>query len=200
MTATTTDNSTPHSRTPAPLEALIRHFTDLRDGNHAGHTTRRGKETAFQRAVDLLDIPARRVLAEFDRHLLLSTGTVQATGPTRDAKDGIFAAWRLSWPEQRKAEVAPISLTAHYGAGFHHPHLRGATVGEWPLNVADQEQAAELVPVLRAIAAADLHNLVFQRDWRIVPVLHTSAARTANSTTRKGHTDTDPQPGHPGPT
>ncbi|WP_433417169.1 hypothetical protein ACQP1V_41950 [Microtetraspora malaysiensis] len=45
-------------------------------------------------------------------------------------------------------------------------------LGEWPLNVADAEQAAELVPVLRAIAAADLHNLVFQRDWRIVPALH----------------------------
>ncbi|MEV5017947.1 hypothetical protein ACIGW1_07015 [Streptomyces sp. NPDC053780] len=29
----------------------------------------------------------------------------------------------------------------------------------------------QLIPVLRAIVAADLHNLVFQRDWRIVPAL-----------------------------
>jgi hypothetical protein len=27
------------------------------------------------------------------------------------------------------------------------------------------------VPVLRAIATADLHNLVFQRDYRIVPAI-----------------------------
>ncbi|MEU1393408.1 MULTISPECIES: hypothetical protein [unclassified Nonomuraea] len=157
---------------PAPLEALVRHFADLRDGTHAGHVTRQGKQDAFRRAVELLDAPARQVLAEFDRHLLLGTGAVEATGTRADAAGGSFAVWSLSWPAQRAAGLAPITLTAHYGAGFHHPHLRGATVGEWPLNVADAAQAAELVPVLRAIAAADLHNLVFQRDWRIVPALH----------------------------
>ncbi|MEU8324226.1 hypothetical protein AB0C33_38210 [Nonomuraea sp. NPDC048881] len=156
---------------PSPLEALVRHFADLRDGTHAGHVTRRGKQDAFRRAVALLDAPARQVLAEFDRHLLLGAGAVEATGTRADAAGGSFAVWTLSWPAQRAAGLAPITLTAHYGAGFHHPHLRGATVGEWPLNVADAEQAAELVPVLRAIAAADLHNLVFQRDWRIVPAL-----------------------------
>lgn len=70
--------------------------------------------------------------------------------------------------------LAPISLIATYGAGFHHPHLRGATLGEWPLNVAAPEHATELIPVLRTIAAGDIHNLVFQvgGDWRIVPALH----------------------------
>lgn len=161
-----------HGVPPAPLEALVRHFGDLRDGTHAGEITRRGKEAAFEQAVRLLDAPARQVLAEFDQYLLLGTGTLQATGTRRDLQGGSFAAWRLSWPRQREAGIAPITLTAHYGAAFHHPHLRGATLGEWPLNVVDAEQAAELVPVLRAIAAADLHNLVFQRDWRIVPALH----------------------------
>lgn len=66
---------------------------------------------------------------------------------------------------------APLTLHAHYGADFHHPHLRGATVAEWPLNVSSPGQAAELLPTFRAILAADLHNLVFQRDWRIVPAL-----------------------------
>ncbi|WP_327091083.1 hypothetical protein OIE66_10785 [Nonomuraea sp. NBC_01738] len=157
--------------TTPPLEALVRHFADLRDGTHAGQTTREGKEQAFERAVRLLDGPARQVLGEYDRRLLLGTGTVEATGLRRDPQGGGFAAWRLSWPEQRAAGIAPLSLTAHYGATFHHPHLRGATVGEWPLNVTSEEEAVELVPVLRAIAGADLHNLVFQRDWRIVPVV-----------------------------
>lgn len=62
-----------------------------------------------------------------------------------------------------------MTLYAHYGASFHHPHLRGATVSEWPLNVFDDAQAAAELPTLRAIAAADLHNLVFERDFRIVP-------------------------------
>ncbi|MFI9596277.1 hypothetical protein [Nonomuraea sp. NPDC052265] len=157
---------------PAPLEALVRHFADLRDGTHAGHATRQGKQDAFRQAVALLDAPARQVLAEFDRHLLLGSGTIEAAGPHADAAGGSFATWSLSWPAQRTAGVAPITLIAHYGAGFHHPHLRGATVGEWPLNVTDAGQAAELVPVLRAIATADLHNLVFQRDWRLVPAIH----------------------------
>ncbi|MGR6915748.1 hypothetical protein ACU635_16005 [[Actinomadura] parvosata] len=156
---------------PAPLEALVRHFTDLRDGTHAGHVTRESKERAFHQAVALLDAPARQVLAEFDHHLLLDTGTVETTGLLPDTTGGSFATWSLSWPAQRAAGIAPITLTAHYGAGFHHPHLRGATVGEWPLNVMDARHAAELVPVLRAIAAADLHNLVFLRDWRIVPAI-----------------------------
>ncbi|MEU3190413.1 hypothetical protein ABZ686_07150 [Streptomyces sp. NPDC006992] len=37
-------------------------------------------------------------------------------------------------------------------------------------------QAAELLPTLRAIAAADLHILVLQRDWRLIPALHTPDA------------------------
>jgi hypothetical protein len=53
----------------------------------------------------------------------------------------------------------------------HHPHLRGATVGVWPLNVFSADDAAAELPTLRAIAAADLHNLVFQSDYRIVPAV-----------------------------
>jgi hypothetical protein len=37
--------------------------------------------------------------------------------------------------------------------------------------VFDEEQAAAQLPVLRAVASADLHNLVFQRDYRIIPAI-----------------------------
>jgi len=165
--------------TPAPIEALLRHFADLRDGNHFGHTTRADKESAFAEAVDLLDAPARQVLEEFNHHLLRSTGKIDATGLHRDQHEGLIASWLLTWPEQREAGLVPISLIATYGAGFHHPHLRGATLGEWPLNVAEPEHATELVPVLRTIVAGDIHNLVFQvhGDWRIVPALHDTDVR-----------------------
>jgi hypothetical protein len=65
----------------------------------------------------------------------------------------------------------PIIIRAFYGAGFHHPHLQGGTVGDWALNVFDEAQAAAELPTLRAIASADIHNLVFQRDFRIIPAI-----------------------------
>lgn len=164
---TTTDS------TPAPLEALTRHFIDLRDGNHFGHITRSGKESAFTEAIRFLDTPARQVLAEFNSHLLNDTGKIEVTGVHRDERGGLIASWLLTWAEQRGANLDPISIIATFGAGFHHPHLRGATIGEWPLNIAESTHAEELVPVLRTIAGADIHNLVFQvgGNVRIIPAM-----------------------------
>ncbi|MFC0625474.1 hypothetical protein [Kribbella deserti] len=154
----------PHS------QALLRHFADLRDRNH-GETavTREEKEALFAATVDLLDPVAQQALDELNEDLLLGTGTISASGLGRTPDGGVAAIWALSWPEQVKAGINPIAIRAHYGAGFHHPHLSGGTVGEWPLNDFTPEQAAEELPTLRAIAAADLHNLVFQADYRIVP-------------------------------
>jgi hypothetical protein len=64
-----------------------------------------------------------------------------------------------------------VTLTAWFGGGFHHPHLRGATVHDWPLNVYDAQDARDLLPVLQGVVTADLHNLVFQADWRIIPAV-----------------------------
>jgi hypothetical protein len=159
---------------PTTAGSLLRHFTDLRDGTH-GHPpaeparTRAEKERLFRTAVDLLDPYARRALAEIDEALLLGEGRIDATGVRRAADGGTEARWELTWRRQRDAGLDPVRLHAFYGAGFHHPHLMGATVGQWPLNVFTEEQAAAELPVLRAIAAADLHNLVFRRDHRIVP-------------------------------
>jgi hypothetical protein len=153
----------------AHIEALRRHFADLRDGTHGDVRSREDKERLFAEAVTLLDPYARQVLEEIDRELLLGTGTVNATGVIPAPDGGVVADWTLSWPEQRRENIDPVTVSAYYGRGFHHPHLRGATVGHWPLNVFDAEQAAAELPVLRAIAAADVHNLVFQRDYRIIP-------------------------------
>jgi hypothetical protein len=154
---------------PAHVGALLRHFADLRDGTHGDLRSREDKERLFAEAVTFLDPHARTALREIDEGLLLGTGTVEGGGVTRSGDGGVVASWTLSWPEQRRAQLDPITISAYYGRGFHHPHLHGATVGHWPLNVFDAEQAAAELPVLRAIAAADLHNLVFQRDYRIVP-------------------------------
>jgi hypothetical protein len=160
-----------HTPRPASVSALLRHFADLRDGNHGGVRSRHDKERLFGAAVPLLDPHARQALEEIDTHLLLGTGEVTATGVRRSADGGIDAAWSLSWPEQQAAGIKPIVIRAYFGPRFVHPHLQSGTVGDWPLNVFDAEQAAAELPNLRAMAAADIHNLVFQvgGDVRIVP-------------------------------
>jgi len=159
------------SSRPEHTGALLRHFADLRDGSHGGATSRRDKERLFAEAVALLDPYARQALDEIDAELLLDTGEITATGVRRSATAGLEAVWALSWPEQRAARIKPIVIRAYFGAGFAHPHLQSGTVGDWPLNVFDEEQAAAELPTLRAMAAADIHNLVFHLggDVRIIP-------------------------------
>ncbi|MGW1755365.1 hypothetical protein [Streptomyces mirabilis] len=153
---------------PAHTAALLKHFADLRDGTHGDAVSRQAKEELFVATVELLDPYARQALDETNTHLLLGTGEVIATG-ARKSHDGVAALWVLTWPEQRAVGINPITLHAFYGAGFHHPHLRGGTVGDWPLNAFTPRQAAAELPTLRAIASAELHNLIFQRDYRIIP-------------------------------
>jgi hypothetical protein len=161
----------PETATPAYITSLIRHFDDLRDGTHGGSASRRDKEAHFEKEVQLLAPIARQVLTEMNTSLLLDTGQITETGPRRTADGGLNASWALSWPEQRAAGIDPIVLEAYFGAGFHHPHLRGTTVHDWPLNVCSDEDAAAQLSILRAIASSDLHNLVFRADYRIVPAV-----------------------------
>ncbi len=95
----------------------------------------------------------------------------------RRRDDGVDAVWALSWPEQRATGINPIIIRAFYSARAHHPHVQGGTVGDWALNPFDEEQAAAELPNLRAIASADIHNLVFQRDYRIIPAIVSGLTR-----------------------
>jgi hypothetical protein len=165
--------------TPASASALLRHFADLRDGTHGGAKSRRDKERLFATAVALLDLHARQALEELDAYLLLGTGEVTATGLRAAADGGSDAIWALSWPEQQAAGLKPVLIRAYFGAGFAHPHLQSGSVGDWPMNVYDEAQAAAELPSLRAMAAADLHNLVFELggDVRIIPATVARAER-----------------------
>src|SRR3981189_1541532 len=165
----------PESAIPAYITSLIRHFEDLRDGTHGGSASRKDKEAHFERAVLLLAPIARQVLTEMNTSLLLDTGQLTETGLRRTADGGLNASWALSWPEQQAAGVQPIMLQAYFGGGFHHPHLRGTTVQDWPLNVFSDEDAAAQLSILRAIASSDLHNLVYRADYRIVPAVSASS-------------------------
>ncbi|UQN07982.1 hypothetical protein [Deinococcus sp. QL22] len=159
--------------TSPAFQALLRHFTDLRDGRHGGCANRHDKEQLFRREILRLDPVVREVFAELNTALLLRTGVVEFNAVQRDTSGGLVASWTLSWPEQEHAGLPPVMLLGVSGWGFHHPHLRAATVGEWPLNVYSDEQAWAERDVLRAIVAGELHNLVFQLggNIRLIPAL-----------------------------
>jgi len=174
------------SAIPAYITSLIRHFGDLRDGTHGGSASRKDKEAHFEKAVQLLAPIARQVLTEMNTSLLLDTAELTETGLRRTADGGLDASWALSWPEQRAAGIPPITLQAYFGGGFHHPHLRGATVQDWPLNVFSDEDAAAQLSVLRAIASSDLPQFGLSRGLPDRPSGHstffTSPARGRKTT------------------
>src|SRR5260370_30636011 len=165
----------PENEVPAYITSLIGHFEDRRDGTHGGAVRRRDKEAHFEKAVQMLAPIARQVLTEMNMSLLLGSGQLTETGLRRTADGGLNASWALSWPEQRAAGVELIVLQAYFGGSFHHPHLRGTTVRDWPLNVFSDEDAAAQLSILRAIASSDLHNLVYRADYRIVPAVTASS-------------------------
>jgi hypothetical protein len=168
----TTDDTMTSSRSEH-TGALLRHFADLRDGSYGAATSRQERERLFAEAVALLDPYARQALNEIDAELLLDTGAITATGIRRSASGGLDAVWALAWPEQRATRIDPIVIRAYFGVGSPHPHLQGGTVGDWPFNVFDHQHAAAELATLRVIAAAEIHNLVFQTggDYRIIPAL-----------------------------
>jgi hypothetical protein len=159
------DDTEPH------LVALRRHAEDLRDGTHGGAGPRTEKERLFGRAVELLDPIARQALQEVNDALLEGSGEIGDAGMQRSTDGSLTREWTLSWPEQRDRGIAPVTISAWFGGGFHHPHLRGATVHDWALNVYDETDARAVLPMLRGIVAADVHNLIFQADWRIIPAV-----------------------------
>jgi hypothetical protein len=160
---------------PAHLVALRRHSEDLRDRTHGGVVTRGDKEQLFEHALELLDPVARQALAEADEHLLEGTGEILDSGVHRDGDGTLSRTWSLTWPEQRDRGISPVELITWFGGAFHHPHLRGATVRDWAFNVYAESDARDLLPVLRAVVAADVHNLIFLADWRIIPAMRLEA-------------------------
>src|SRR5258708_4701177 len=91
--------------------------------------------------------------------LLLESGRITGSGLQRTPDGSLVASWALSWPEQSSAGISPVVLMAYYGIGFHHPHLRGATGGDWPLNVFTRSDAAELP---RALSDLEIRQIIRQ--------------------------------------
>jgi hypothetical protein len=156
---------------------LIRHLDDLRTGSYEGATTRAEREAIFRSAVELLSGTVLAALEAANLRLLERRGTVVFTGVTDDGDGGIAASWELSWPEQQAspgrlqpAPVAPVQVRAIFPRGWTHGHLRGGRLGNWPLQVTSAADVPGFEPVIGAIIAAELHEVIYESadTWKVI--------------------------------
>ena len=157
---------------------LLRHLQDLRSGTYEGAMSRGAKEMMYRQGINLLRPVAVEILEEANTLFLNGTGEVQVIGPEEDGSGGLVTRFELSWPEQRAAQVIrgphgplqPVRIVVSYSQGFLHPHLSGSTAGFWPFQVTSAADAERQKGVLAAIAELELHQRIFETDWRILPV------------------------------
>ena len=98
--------------------------------------------------------------------------------PEEDGSGGLETRFELSWPEQRAAYVTrgpsqplqPVRIVVNYSQYFLHPHLAGSTAGYWPFQVTSEADAERQKEILAAIVELELHQRIFETDWRILPI------------------------------
>jgi hypothetical protein len=157
---------------------LFRHLQDLRNGTYERAHSRSAKEELYRKGIELLTPVAIALLEEANSLFLQNTGEIRVIGPKDDGSGGLETRFELSWPEQRAAQVTrgpleplqPVRLVVNYSQGFLHPHLAGSTVGYWPFQVRNQADAERQKGILAAIIELELHQRIFETDWRILPV------------------------------
>jgi hypothetical protein len=120
---------------------------------------------------------AVEIVEEANSLLLNGTGNVKMVGPEGDGSVGPVTCFELSWPEQRAARVIrgpngplqPVRIVVNYSQGELHPHLSGSTAGFWPFQVTSAADAGRQRGILAAIVELELHQRIFETDWRILP-------------------------------
>jgi hypothetical protein len=157
---------------------LIRHLRDLRTGTYEGAKSRSAKETIYRRGIELITPIVRAILEEANALFLEGTGEIQVRGPMDDGAGGLETHFELSWPEQKEAQVTygrnkplePVRIIVNYSQNFLHPHLSGSATGYWPFQVITESDAERQQSILAAIVELELHQRIYETDWRILPV------------------------------
>ena len=157
---------------------LLRHLQDLRSGTYEGAMSRGAKEAVYRKGINLLKSVAMEILDDANTLFLKGTGNVQIIGPEEDGYGGLVTRLELTCPEQRAAQVIrgpngplqPVRIVVNYSQGFLHPHLSGSTAGFWPFQVTSEADAGRQKGILAAIVELELHQRIFETDWRILPI------------------------------
>ncbi len=157
---------------------ILRHLQDLRTGTYEGVQSRKAKEELYLKGIKLLTPVAIAILEEANHLFLQGTGEMQVVGPKDNNSGELETRFELSWPEQRAAYTThvsrepppPVCIVVNYSQNFLHPHLSGSTVGYWPFQVTSKADADRQKGILSAIVELELHQRIFETDWRILPV------------------------------
>ena len=99
-------------------------------------------------------------------------------GPEEEGTGDLVTRFELSWPEQRAARIMrgphgplqPVRIIVNYSQGFLHPHLSRSIAGFWPFQVTSAADAERQKSILAAIVGLELHQRIFETNWRILPV------------------------------
>jgi hypothetical protein len=156
----------------------LRHLQDLRSGTYEGAMSRGAKEAVYRKGINLLKSVAMEILDEANTLFLKGTGNVQIIGPEEDGYGGLVTRFELTWPEQRAAQVIrgpngplqPVRIVVNYSQGELHPHFSGSTAGFWPFQVTSEADAGRQKGILAVIVELELHQRIFETDWRILPI------------------------------
>lgn len=154
---------------------LMRHLDDLVARRYEGAVSWVDRVAVFRRAVELLDPVVRSVFAEADATFLENTGEITRDS-VEDSDGSVGERWELSWLRQREAlsrhggPVGPVQVIAWFRRSFNHAHLRGSTVGDWPLQVISTDDATRQLPIVRAIVEAELHQKIYEGRYPVMPV------------------------------
>lgn len=166
------------------LDGIQRHLEDLKEDAYEG-ASGAARHARYVAAVELLTPIGVDVLQQVNASLLRGTGDVSVRAPGPDGDGGLIGSWLLSWPELSESSsrltgkaLQPVTISAVFPPGFTHPHLvaggpvnpRAASLAAWPMQVTSREDAEQQRPVLWAIAAAEVHDRIYQSSWRIIPL------------------------------
>lgn len=157
---------------------LLRHLQDLRTGTYEGVQSRMAKEELYLKGIELLTPVAIAILEEANSLFLQETGEIRVVGPKENSLGELETRFELSWPEQRAAHTTyashkplqPVCIVINYSQNFLHPHLSGSTAGYWPFQITSEADADRQKGILSAIVELELHQRIFETDWRILPV------------------------------
>jgi hypothetical protein len=170
-------------RTSVWIDGIERHLEDLRGNAYEG-ASGADRQARYVAAFELLTPVAVDVLQQVNASLLRETGEVSLRAPGPDGGGGSIGSWLLTWPELSKStsrftgeRLQPVTISAVFPPGFTHPHLvaggpvdpRAVSLNAWPMQVTSPEDAEQYRPLLWAIAAAEVHDRIYQSSWRVIP-------------------------------
>ena len=166
------------------VDQFTRHRIDLSTDSYEGRGPRSERFGHFRNGIELATGTVIGVLEEMNRDLLLGSGETFRDPLPTEVGGNYSCKWSLTWALQRSSRhritgqpVEPVVVAVAFPPDYTHPHLgenkpaQSESVWAWPFQVTSPDDAADLRLVFEAIAAASLHERIFQADigWRILP-------------------------------